>query len=105
MAAELRARGVPLFAVVLESLSDDTLGNAYAARALHTEWRTDWRRLVLITSDFQARPGLPCHLTRHDDSLTWLAEAARRGCVPLAVRPGARTSRGPAVRAAVLRCT
>jgi uncharacterized SAM-binding protein YcdF (DUF218 family) len=55
MAAELRARGVPLSAVVLESLSDDTLGNAYAARALHTDWRTDWRRLVLITSDFQAR--------------------------------------------------
>jgi uncharacterized SAM-binding protein YcdF (DUF218 family) len=55
MAAELRARGVPLSAVVLEVLSDDTLGNAFAARALHTEWREDWRRLVLITSDFQVR--------------------------------------------------
>ena len=53
MAAGLAARGVPLSAIVLESLSDDTLGNAFAARALHTEWRPDWRRLLLITSDFQ----------------------------------------------------
>jgi uncharacterized SAM-binding protein YcdF (DUF218 family) len=55
MAAGLRARGVPLEHIVLESLSDDTIGNAYAARTLHTEWRPDWRRLLLITSDFQAR--------------------------------------------------
>lgn len=55
MAQELKARGVPLCAVVLESLSDDTIGNAYAARVLHTEWREDWRRLLLITSDFQVR--------------------------------------------------
>ena len=55
MAEELRRRGVPLSAMYLEALSDDTLGNAFAARALHTEWRDDWRRLLLITSDFQAR--------------------------------------------------
>ncbi len=53
MAAGLQARGVPAAAIVLESLSDDTVGNAFAARALHTEWRPDWRRLLLITSDFQ----------------------------------------------------
>jgi len=68
MAQALRARGVPLASVVLEALSDDTLGNAFAARALHTEWRDDWRRLLLITSDFQARAQLlstPCaELTR-----------------------------------------
>ena len=55
MAAGLRARGVPRSALFLEALSDDTLGNAFAARALHTAWRPDWRRLALITSDFQAR--------------------------------------------------
>lgn len=53
MAQYLRAAGVPTSAVLLESLSDDTIGNAFCARALHTEWRPDLRRLVLITSAFQ----------------------------------------------------
>jgi DUF218 domain len=53
MAAYLRARGVPMTHVVLECLSDDTIGNAFVARALHCEWRPDWRRVVVITSAFQ----------------------------------------------------
>lgn len=38
-----------------QGFSDDTLGNAFFARTMHTEWRPQWRRLLLITSDFQAR--------------------------------------------------
>jgi hypothetical protein len=53
MAQHLLSAGVPAEKIVLEAFSDDTIGNAFAARALHTEWRPDWRRLVLITSDFQ----------------------------------------------------
>jgi DUF218 domain len=53
MSQYLLASGVPADKVVLESFSDDTIGNAFAARALHTEWRPDWRQLLLITSDFQ----------------------------------------------------
>jgi len=53
MAEGLRERGVALTHVVLEGLSDDTIGNAFCARALHLEWRSDWRSLLLITSDFQ----------------------------------------------------
>ena len=52
MAQELKQRGVPSSWLYLEALSDDTLCNAYAARCLHCEWRP-WRRLLLITSDFQ----------------------------------------------------
>jgi DUF218 domain len=52
MSRALKQRGVPAGWLYLESLSDDTIGNAYAARTLHCEWRP-WRRLLLITSDFQ----------------------------------------------------
>ena len=53
MAEGLRERGVALTHVVLEGLSDDTIGNAFCVRALHLEWRSEWRSLLLITSDFQ----------------------------------------------------
>ena len=52
MAEGLLQRGVPAASITLEALSDDTIGNAFAARALHCEWRP-WRRLLLVTSDFQ----------------------------------------------------
>ena len=63
MADGLVARGVPRSSLYLEALSDDTLGNAFAARTLHTEWRR-WRNLLVITSDFQ--------LPRAEAVYTWL---------------------------------
>lgn len=52
LAAALEAEsGIgPLY---LESLSDDTIGNALFARTLHTDLRPDWRDVVVVTSDFQ----------------------------------------------------
>lgn len=53
MATALKQRGVPLSSVFLEGWSDDTLGNAFAARTMHTDLRPDWRRVWVLTSDFQ----------------------------------------------------
>eukprot|EP00302_Diacronema_sp_CCMP2436_P008068 CAMPEP_0179894406 /NCGR_PEP_ID=MMETSP0982-20121206/35269_1 /TAXON_ID=483367 /ORGANISM="non described non described, Strain CCMP 2436" /LENGTH=248 /DNA_ID=CAMNT_0021790995 /DNA_START=90 /DNA_END=836 /DNA_ORIENTATION=- len=36
-----------------ESFSDDTVGNAFFARTMHTDLRPEWRNLLVITSQFQ----------------------------------------------------
>ncbi|KAG8470237.1 hypothetical protein KFE25_008658 [Diacronema lutheri] len=36
-----------------ESFSDDTIGNAFFARVMHTDLRPEWRDLLVITSQFQ----------------------------------------------------
>lgn len=54
MADGLRARGVPVASIYLEALSDDSIGNALAARLLHTDPRPGWRAVWVLTSDFQA---------------------------------------------------
>ena len=54
MAAQLVKLGVPVAHIYPEGFSDDTIGNAFFARAMHAE-HAGWRRLLLITSQFQAR--------------------------------------------------
>ena len=54
MARQLAKMGVPLSRCVLESLSDDTIGNLLFARLLHTDARPSWRDVLVITSAFQA---------------------------------------------------
>lgn len=48
-----RVDGVGSERLYLESFSDDTIGNAFFARVMHTELRPEWRDLVVITSRFQ----------------------------------------------------
>lgn len=50
MALMLNDTGVELYT---EGYSDDTIGNAFFARTMHTDLRPDWRRLLIITSEFQ----------------------------------------------------
>ena len=44
--------GIPANRTVVEGWSDDTIGNAYAARVMHTEW-AHMRDIVVVTSEFQ----------------------------------------------------
>jgi uncharacterized SAM-binding protein YcdF (DUF218 family) len=53
LAAELERNGVERSRLFLEALSDDTIGNAFFARVMHTDLRPEWRNLLVITSDFQ----------------------------------------------------
>lgn len=54
MARELADKArVPYARLYPESFSDDTIGNAFFARTMHTELRPEWRRLLVITSHFQ----------------------------------------------------
>eukprot|EP00966_Prymnesium_polylepis_P127952 2958863-Prymnesium_polylepis.1 len=53
MAQELQQRhGVPAEHVYAEGYSDDTVGNAFFARAMHVD-PAGWRTLVVVTSAFQ----------------------------------------------------
>ena len=52
MARELEAEGVAPQDIYLESLSDDTIGNAFYARTMHAD-PSRWHRLVVVTSEFQ----------------------------------------------------
>ena len=62
MGQRLLAMGVERRHLYLESLSDDTLGNALMARLMHADARS-WRRLVLVTSGF--------HMPRARAIYTW----------------------------------
>ena len=53
MGRELVKLGVPAERIALEGYSDDTIGNAFFARVMHADARPDWRRLHVITSEFQ----------------------------------------------------
>jgi uncharacterized SAM-binding protein YcdF (DUF218 family) len=54
MADEIsKASGVSPGALYPESFSDDTIGNAFFARTMHTDLRPEWRDLLVITSQFQ----------------------------------------------------
>jgi len=53
MARYLISRKVPRKMIFLEGYSDDTIGNAFFARTMHVQWRSDWRKLLMITSNFQ----------------------------------------------------
>lgn len=48
-----RTAGVKPSALYPESFSDDTIGNAFFARTMHTDLRPEWRDLLVITSQFQ----------------------------------------------------
>ena len=52
MARELERDGVAAQDIYLESLSDDTIGNAFYARTMHAD-PSRWHRLVVVTSEFQ----------------------------------------------------
>ena len=52
MGRELERDGVSPRDVYLESLSDDTIGNAYHARTMHAD-PSRWHRLIIVTSEFQ----------------------------------------------------
>lgn len=52
MASRLVELGVAVEDVYPEGFSDDTIGNAFLCRTMHTEW-SGWRSLLLITSEFQ----------------------------------------------------
>ena len=52
MARVLQEEGVDPHDIYLEGYSDDTIGNAYFVRAVHAD-PSQWRRLLVITSDFQ----------------------------------------------------
>ena len=47
-----RHDGVAAQDIYLESLSDDTIGNAFYARTMHAD-PSRWHRLVVVTSEFQ----------------------------------------------------
>lgn len=54
MARELeKERHIPFEDMYTEGFSDDTLGNAFFARVMHTDLRPSWRKLLIITSKFQ----------------------------------------------------
>ena len=53
MGRELVKLGVPAERIALEGYSDDTIGNAFFARVMHCDARPDWRRIHVITSEFQ----------------------------------------------------
>jgi uncharacterized SAM-binding protein YcdF (DUF218 family) len=48
-----RAAGIKPNLLYPESFSDDTIGNAFFARTMHTDLRPEWRDLLVITSQFQ----------------------------------------------------
>lgn len=56
-------RGVESGKIVQEHASYDTIGNAYFARAIHTEPR-QWRKLLVITSEF--------HTKRTEEIFRWI---------------------------------
>ena len=53
MGRELESLGVEPSDIYLEGYSDDTLGNAFFARVMHADARSSWRRILVITSEFQ----------------------------------------------------
>jgi uncharacterized SAM-binding protein YcdF (DUF218 family) len=54
MAEQLgRESGIRSELLYPESFSDDTVGNAFFARTMHTDLRPEWRDLLVITSQFQ----------------------------------------------------
>lgn len=48
-----RTAGIKPSVLYPESFSDDTIGNAFFARTMHTDLRPEWRDLLVITSQFQ----------------------------------------------------
>lgn len=53
MAEQVARMGVEEEHLYPESFSDDTIGNAFFARVMHTDLRPEWRDLLVITSQFQ----------------------------------------------------
>lgn len=66
-AAYLIDSGVPEMALVVETTSYDTIGNAFFTRTSHTDI-ADWRRLCIITSDF--------HVSRSKAIFEWVFAGA-----------------------------
>jgi hypothetical protein len=59
----LMARGFPAERIFLELASYDTIGNAYFARAMHTDMR-GWRNLLIVNSAF--------HMPRTEFIFRWI---------------------------------
>jgi len=53
MGRQLVQMGVKESDIFVEGYSDDTLGNAFFARTMHVDLKPEWRRLRVITSEFQ----------------------------------------------------
>ncbi len=63
----LLAHGIPAARIYTETASLDTIGNAFFARAMHTDVRR-WLRLLIVNSDF--------HMPRTQAIFRWVFELA-----------------------------
>ena len=96
MGQRLVELGVERRHIFLEGHSDDTIGNALMARLMHADARPSWRRLAVVSSEFQMARCDGGHVLLFSLIWTyWLGSFPRQGTrhlrmglLPLAVAAG-----------------